>query len=553
MNDDISSFPGAVAAILILAFVLTLPIGIFIISLYKKALIRGMSYSSLRFGQEKYIPKVQNSGTSQPIEIRVHDLASMSLPTSKIYSRINAQLRNHWFQYGLMSLVFAVVHAFCWLVGMNEFSFYRFLYATLLFSPVILPVSYLFLVRGRKQFVMLTVIFLVAYLLSFYLIMQQSMTEDISFIAFVTPLVLFNFPAIVLIGLLRMRFIKPVGLFIYSFFVICAAGPMLMIYALSIRPDIFEWVGYLFIDAGFSASNTLLIWHILSFAAMFILGWVIISRVRVLYVKKYINDLQLNADAMFIIFNIVYSLFISFGSITYALMSLLAFPICKLTGNLLFVLFRKDQAPGRAPRMLLLRVFALADDSRNLFERLLRHWRYGGSVQMISGPDLATSTVEPHELLSFVSGKLKESFCDSEDDILSKTQEFDNLPDLDSTYRVNEFFCRDNNWKIVVNQLIKKTDVVLMDLRSFSARFQGCRYEIETLVDTWNLEKTVFIVDHRTDLTYLQTTFEQAFRQMNTNSPNSAVQQISFYKTSEAYHRHVGRILQVLCTKLNTN
>jgi hypothetical protein len=199
--------------------------------------------------------------------------------------------------------------------------------------------------------------------------------------------------------------------------------------------------------------------------------------------------------------------------------------------------------------MLLLRVFALGDDSRNLFERILRHWRYGGSVQMISGPDLATSTVEPHELLSFVSGKLKDSFCDSEEDIIRKTQHLDNLPDLDSTYRVNEFFCRDNNWKLVLNQLIKNAELVLMDLRSFSAQFQGCRYEIEALVDAWDMEKTVFIIDHRTDIPYLQSTFVQAFRQMNPGSPNSATRVISLYRTTEAYHRHVGKILQVLCAK----
>jgi len=218
-------------------------------------------------------------------------------------------------------------------------------------------------------------IFFILYVVALYLIMQQSLIGDMSFVNFITPLFLFNVPDILLIGALRLRSIKAIGIFIYSFFVICTAGPMLMIYVLSVCPDILEIVGYRFIDAGFSASGALWMWLFLSFAVIFILGWFVISSIRTFYVRRYINDLQLNADAMFVIFNIVYSLFISFGSITYALISLLAFPICKLTGYLLFFILRKSYPQQSAPRMLILRVFALGDESRNLFERTLRHWR----------------------------------------------------------------------------------------------------------------------------------------------------------------------------------
>jgi len=100
MNNDISSFPGAVMAILILAFVLTIPIGIFIISRYKKALIRGKSYSSLRIGPQTYNPQNQNSTAPPSVGLKIYDLASSPFPTSKSFKRINALLQKHWFIYG---------------------------------------------------------------------------------------------------------------------------------------------------------------------------------------------------------------------------------------------------------------------------------------------------------------------------------------------------------------------------------------------------------------------------------------------------------------------
>ena len=55
------------------------------------------------------------------------------------------------------------------------------------------------------------------------------------------------------------------------------------------------------------------------------------------------------------------------------------------------------------PTLLLLRVFALGHRSERLFDALSKRWLRAGSISMIAGPDLVTSTVEPHEFLDFIN------------------------------------------------------------------------------------------------------------------------------------------------------
>lgn len=62
--------------------------------------------------------------------------------------------------------------------------------------------------------------------------------------------------------------------------------------------------------------------------------------------------------------------------------------------------------------LLLLRSFSLGKASERLFDALERYWRHAGSIQLIAGVDLATRTIEPHEFLDFMSGKLARRFID---------------------------------------------------------------------------------------------------------------------------------------------
>ncbi len=143
-----------------------------------------------------------------------------------------------------------------------------------------------------------------------------------------------------------------------------------------------------------------------------------------------------------------------------------------------------------------------------------------GNVQFIGGPDLAAATVEPHEFLDFVSGRLERQFVDSPDALALRLATLDTRPDFDGRYRVNDFFCHDDTWRATLASLVRHSDAVLMDLRGFSPARQGCVYEVRELVETVPLDRLVMTVDATTDTPFLERTLLEAWAAMGTDSPN---------------------------------
>jgi hypothetical protein len=115
----------------------------------------------------------------------------------------------------------------------------------------------------------------------------------------------------------------------------------------------------------------------------------------------------------------------------------------------------------------LLRVFSLGRRSERLFDALATHWRHVGNIRLIAGPDLATTTVEPHEFLGFLSGKLARRFIDGPETLDLRLSETDLEPDPDGRFRVSDYFCYDDTWLTVLSRLADESDAVLMDLRGF--------------------------------------------------------------------------------------
>ncbi len=87
----------------------------------------------------------------------------------------------------------------------------------------------------------------------------------------------------------------------------------------------------------------------------------------------------------------------------WGLSGLLAFVIYKVVSRVGFSLLHRKESPARkSTTLLLLRVFALGKRSERLFDALATHWRHAGSILLIAGPDLATTTAEPHEIWDFL-------------------------------------------------------------------------------------------------------------------------------------------------------
>ena len=151
---------------------------------------------------------------------------------------------------------------------------------------------------------------------------------------------------------------------------------------------------------------------------------------------------------------------------------------------------------------------------------------------MIAGVDLARRTVEPHEFLDFISGKLARRFIGGPAELEQRMQERDSEPDRDLRFRVNDFFCYDDTWKMVLTRLARESDAVLMDLRGFTRSNAGCVFELRELARMVPLERVVFVVDRRTDEDLLAETLGE--------------HHAGVYRLTSMKGRHVRRLMQSL-------
>jgi hypothetical protein len=102
-------------------------------------------------------------------------------------------------------------------------------------------------------------------------------------------------------------------------------------------------------------------------------------------------------------------------------------------------------------------------------------------------------------VFTFLNGRLAERFVANEADVAERLRGFDLAPDPDGRYRVNECYCFDSTWQQALAALVAQADVVLMDLRGFQARNQGCRHELGVLATAQHLQRVVLLFDGSTD------------------------------------------------------
>jgi hypothetical protein len=258
---------------------------------------------------------------------------------------------------------------------------------------------------------------------------------------------------------------------------------------------------------------------VFGFALLAGVGWLVLRRLGRRYQRKRLSDESLTIDTVFLFFGITQPIGFAFEGAAWAATGLAAFLAYKLVTIVAFAVLRRRPVP--APRrLLLLRVFALGARSERFFDVLRKHWLRLGSVSMIAGPDLVTSTVEPHEFLEFASGELAGRFVTGRPDLERRIAAIDRARDPDGRYRVNEFFCHADTWQMTMHRLVEESDVVLMDLRSFAPANRGCVYELGELLEAIELARVVFVVDRTTDRGFLEATLRVLWSAVGPGSPN---------------------------------
>lgn len=279
-------------------------------------------------------------------------------------------------------------------------------------------------------------------------------------------------------------------------------------------------------------------------------AWVLLRSVARGYRARRASDQMLTLDVLMIVFTLsTFLLFLfAFGWIEAAAV------LGSFAGYTVFSRWRLQRRERSTrlvtPRtLLLLRVFGFDRRTQRLLEDLGQRWRYLGPIRLIGGPDLAYATLEPYEFFEFLSGRLARAFIKDRDDLDGRLlSESTATPDPDGLFRIEDFFCHDNTWRMTVSRLARKADTVLMDLRGFTSKNQGCIFEIEQLIVSVPLQRIVLLVDRSTDVPFLDQTLQRAWRTMPTDSPNAIAgeHRVRILQASSSHRRTLDALLGLL-------
>lgn len=523
--DVTTALTGMLPAILIVAAILTAVTSAFLLWLYRRATLRGMkrsagtaALSSQPGGLEKAAP-----ASLSPLAIvsqQGRTLATPSAAATAAYRRTARFVRVAALVYAAGGLVYAMIMTIPWLINAGGgFILSRSLLLVINYAwPVVLVVSLVAAatyrdVLGIAGGYLVTVLTVALY----GLVRNPELSSgDLAFLW-----LYFNAPGTILLLAFLHRRVRAVGPLVLAFMVAGVTGAFLATFAAGESELLRRAVVSIVVNFGLGATAAYVLLHVAGFAAFALLGWWLLGLIGRRYRAKRLSDQSLTVDSLWLTFALVHSTSLAFQGLAWVPTGLVAFAAYKLVTRTGFRLLRRHFNSGvNAPRLLLLRVFALGRRSERFFHTFSKWWRRSGSISLIAGPDLVTTVVEPHEFLDFVSGRLSRQFVLGEADLEGRVAELDRQPDPDGRYRVNQFFCYADTWQLTMRRLAGESDAVLMDLRSFSRSNQGCLYELEQLLNIVPLERVVLLVDDTTDLPFLEEMLQRLWPEIDRESPN---------------------------------
>jgi len=164
------------------------------------------------------------------------------------------------------------------------------------------------------------------------------------------------------------------------------------------------------------------------------------------------------------------------------------------------VAMRSTSAPPDVSRSLLvLRVFSNDLRAERLLDVVQGRWRFVGPVRQIAGPDLARLNLDLYRYLKFATFRMAQMFLPGSvpaEEILARLHR---RIDRDGRFHVSEVFCFDSAWRGAVEQLVRTSDAILLDIRGFTRARGGTAFEIGLLARLDCLGKVVAVGDATTD------------------------------------------------------
>lgn len=545
---------GQLTFILIVSAVLALVASYLLLRRYRRAVIKSMrrrSRSDILEPKGFMPPEPERKPHDAPLSFSLvtRDPANKNKRAAALY---RSATRRRWqtaFVQSLAGCVFAAAMAGAFLTaGKLDFSPFRFLFLTWVNGwPIVLAIDLAIGISRRARLATAIAYFLIGGVIA-AVVLAKNPGLPIGQLLYLW--LDSNAPATLLLVIFLNRRVRAVGPLVLVFMVLSVTGASLIVTLTGNNQKLLKAISDFGFSIGLGATGTLVALHMIGFAAFAILGWLILGSLCRLYEKKQISAQSITVDAVWLLFGIVNSVGLVFEGRWWILSGLSAFALYKVIEAVLFralAVARRAQASGR--RLLLLRVFALGRRSEALYDALGKSWRAVGSMQMIAGPDLATSAIEPHEFLDFLGGKLARRFIDSGQTLDLRMNQMDLHPDKDGQFRVSEFFCHEDTWKLTLARLADESDAVLMDLSGFSQENSGCVFEIHELFNVTALPRVVFAIDETTDQPFLSRTMQQAWAQLKDRSPNRRLPegQVSLVKLSAMSADGFHNLLYTLC------
>jgi hypothetical protein len=170
-----------------------------------------------------------------------------------------------------------------------------------------------------------------------------------------------------------------------------------------------------------------------------------------------------------------------------------------VTLHLLLIRIYRRRKPLTNKRLLLLRVFGRPNEREDLLDDLNDTWRRIGAIDLLAASDVASRTLESRMLEAFLLRRGDDQFLRSEADLNLRIEQRRSRIEGDARYPVDPFFCHESIWWTAFTKLAEKSDVVMMDVRGFTTRNEGCVRELTYLLQH-PLRQVVLVGDSRTDL-----------------------------------------------------
>jgi hypothetical protein len=421
--------------------------------------------------------------------------------------------------YCIGGVLFAAVLATAFLrAGGLELLPLRFLFLLWVYAWPLVPTLLLTSTTARRDKVLLVAGYFAGYAVLVLVTVARSTGTSVG--QLIASWLEFNLIGSVVFSAFLWRRVRGVGPLVVTFLVFALSGAVFLPDLLSLDPTVLLAVSDVFYSLGL-ADFAFVILILIGLVVFSALAWPALHLVRRAYARKRVNDLSMIIDALWLFFAVNYGVDLAFEGVLWATAALAAFVVYVATVRLGFRLARREVVRG--PNLLVLRVFALGKRSENLFRAVSGRWRHIGAVQLIAGPDLASATVEPHQFLDFVSGRLGRQFIDGPEAFNRRIAELDARPDFDGRFRVTDFFCYQNTWQPTLRALVQRSDAVLMDLRRFSESRLGCIYEIRQLFECVPLTRIVMVVDDTTNINFFEHALTTVWNETPMHSPNRAL------------------------------